>query len=59
MSDLLAYEREPEPEPDRTPRYRPTDEPPTTTADCLADYATPQAARVRATCDKQQRRAAR
>ncbi|MFC8155849.1 hypothetical protein ACFUO0_17610 [Streptomyces cinereoruber] len=55
--DLPEYETPAEP--DRTPRYRPTEEPPTTVADCLADYATPQAARIRATCDKQQRRAAR
>lgn len=52
--DTPTYE--PEPEPDRTPRYRPAVEPPTTVADCAKDYAA--AAPVRATLDKQQRRAA-
>lgn len=52
--DLLDYTPEPAPEPDRTPRYRPTDEPPTTVADCRADYDA--AARIRAEIDKQQKR---
>lgn len=59
MTDLLAYEREPEPEPDRAIRYTTIDQDPVTAADCLADYSTKQAASIRATCDKQQRRAAR
>ncbi|MDF2708160.1 MAG: hypothetical protein K0R62_3812 [Nonomuraea muscovyensis] len=51
--DTPTYE--PEPEPDRSPRYRPTTEPPTTAADCLADYATPKADRIRKTLDEQWR----
>ncbi|WP_187283724.1 hypothetical protein [Streptomyces sp. adm13(2018)] len=52
--DTPVYE--PAPEPDRTPRYRPATEPPTTAADCLADYATPKAERIRDTIDKQDAR---
>ncbi|MFC7929152.1 hypothetical protein [Streptomyces cinereoruber] len=50
--DLPTYE--PPAEPDRTPRYRPTVEPPTTVADCRADYDA--GARVRDRIDKQQKR---
>jgi hypothetical protein len=49
--DTPTYE--PPPEPDYTPRYRPAAEAPTTAADCLADYATPKADRIRKTLDKQ------
>ncbi|WP_432114039.1 hypothetical protein [Streptomyces sp. S1] len=55
MADLLAYEPEPTPEPDRTPRDNRIVNAPATPAACAADYA--GAARVRAELDKQQRRA--
>ncbi|MCD2461955.1 hypothetical protein MBT42_18425 [Streptomyces sp. MBT42] len=52
--DTPTYE--PPAEPDRTPRPNAIIDAPTTLADCADDYAA--AAPVRATLDKQQRRAA-
>ncbi|GGR37831.1 hypothetical protein GCM10010497_45880 [Streptomyces cinereoruber] len=53
MADLLAYEPEPTPEPDRTPRDNRIVTAPATPAACAADYA--DGARVRAELDKQMR----